>query len=276
MKKLLLFILIINAILFAGCTKPTITGKVFDIFGNPVKDATVKIEGTQFTCQSAEDGSYSVGYVPGDIMVKITKQGFTENSFPLKISTEATFPAENKTIYELPSAKGIWFLDLEKKQYVSVKPTSVQMNKWDSSRGFFYSETESYTVPSIDNNKTEIYLDKNKQLTFLDYDSRCQSLVKLSANKNGEWEILNRIKNNGDFGFMAGDFNDNINIQKVESNQLGNGLTLLNVSFEPNEVYVFSNYIKKNKNPIQDMAYLISTGKNATKILIVDPSEIDR
>lgn len=51
MKKLTTVILMLSAIAFSGSEKTAIQEKISDGFGNPVKDATIKVEGTQFSSQ---------------------------------------------------------------------------------------------------------------------------------------------------------------------------------------------------------------------------------
>ena len=158
MKKLITTILLLTAIVFGGCQKTAIEGKVIDGFGNPVKDAIIKIEGTQFTTQTNGSGEYSVGYVPGDITVLVTKPGFTDASFTVKIATETTFPAEAKTIYEIPKESGIFLM--QDGMYKALSRGEVSSKKYSDSDGLFMGVYYEYYI-SFDEKK--LYPQKNNQ-----------------------------------------------------------------------------------------------------------------
>ena len=112
MKKNVGYSIVILSLLITviSCKRTTIEGKIIDGFGKPVKGATVKVAGTQFTSQTDASGEYSVGYVPGNIKVLITKEGFTDTSFSVTIATESIFPAETTSIFEIPKEIGIFVM----------------------------------------------------------------------------------------------------------------------------------------------------------------------
>ncbi len=264
MNKVTTIILLLIAVAFSGCQKTDIEGKIFDGFGNPVKDAVIKVEGTQFTSQTDGNGKYSVGYVPGDIKVLISKTGFTGTTFSVKISTESTFPAENKIIYEIPKERGIWYMDFASKQYLPIKKCDFSLDKKNSSAGGWTSqELESYFVRWSDIVKAKIELGNNSQSIFLDNTPEALSLIKLDEGVSEAFcEILQRKINNGWMGFQMGDYSDKIMILKEDNTHFDNGIVLRKANIEYGHAYAFVNYSVRNRNPIQGPIYLFLTEDN--------------
>lgn len=263
MKKSSFLLTVAITSLFSGCSKPSIEGEIFDGFGNPVKDATIKVEGTQFASQTNGNGRYSIGYVPGDIKVLVSKTGFTETSFSVKISTESTFPAEDKIIYEIPKEQGIWYMDFENKQYVLIKKSDFSLNKWKSSDGWTSVEYESYLVRWSEIVNAKIKVGPNSQLTFFDNDPETQFLIKLDDGMSEEGcEILQRKIKNGWIGFQMGDYSDKITILKEDYTDFGNGIFLRKINLEGGHPYAFVNYSKRNEKPIQGLIYIFTAENN--------------
>ena len=262
MKNATFVFLILTSIIMCSCKKTAIEGKVKDGFGNPVKDATIKIEGTQFTSQTDGEGEYSVGYVPGDIKVIISKPGFTQTFFTVKISTEAKFPAEEQTIYEIPKEPEICMMDFDKKEYVPIKKVNFSMDK-STTQGFMtITEYESIVVQILADNHTKILMNSNNsQFVFFNNDPQNQKLIKLEDATEGFYEILYRTKRNGSMGFAMGDFTDKINILNEDITELGDGKSLKKVNLEVGNIYAFVNYVKKSSNPIQGSVYFFITQK---------------
>jgi hypothetical protein len=263
MKKLAtLSILFLAFVSLISCKKTAIEGRVLDGFGNPVKDAIVKVEGTQFTSQTNNNGEYSIGYVPGDIKVIITKDGFTQIDYTLKISTESQFPAEDKTIYEIPKESGIWLMDFVKKAYVPIKKVMVNKDKTSQSGFLTITEYESYAIQILVDNYTDISMNNNdSHFVFFNNDPQNPKLIKLEDLPEGFCEILYRTRRNGAMGFAMGDFTDKINLVNEEFTDLGGGMSLRKVNLDAGSKYAFVNYVKKQSNPIQDLVYFFITQK---------------
>ena len=274
MNKFKTIILMMSSIAFSGCEKTAIEGKIFDGFGTPVKEATIKVEGTQFVSQTDGNGRYSVGYVPGDIKVLVSKSGFTETSFSVKISTESTFPAEDKTIYEIPKEQGIWYMDFEKKQHVPIKKSDFISSEWTSREPMdqiFYKfiKYESYKVQMVADKYTSLKLaSNNSPFIFLDNDLQNQNLIKLE-HVNEDYEILYRKIDLGMTNAMIQNYSDKITILQEDHTALGNGLFLRKVNLEVGNTYAFVNYSKINSGwireynkPIQGLVYLFTVENN--------------
>jgi hypothetical protein len=94
---------------FTGCKNAEVAGKVLDNFGHPLPGATVTVDKTTFTTTTDNNGSYSVGYVPGKVLVTISKPGYLSQNLDLDIATETSYPAQALTLYKLPAGRGIFF-----------------------------------------------------------------------------------------------------------------------------------------------------------------------
>ncbi len=201
-KTITFSILLLTTIAFCSCKRTVIEGKILDGFGQPVKDATVKVEGTQFTSQSNGNGEYSVSYVPGDIKVLISKEGFTETSFTVKISTESTFPAETMTIYEIPKEEGIFIL--QDGNYKALNKTPVKMHEFGDCAGMHSGFT---WVPCVfvyfinyDNSNIMTIKQRDVPTIFADNKTNNMKLYKIFKSKYASSTIM---EENEDFSLKT-------------------------------------------------------------------------
>ncbi len=107
MKKII-FSLTVFTILIGGCKKAVITGRVYDSFEKPLTDVNINIDGTEFYATTDSKGEYSIEYVPGDIKVLFSKQGYIDTMFAVNIATESKFPAKKINMYKIPKQQGIF------------------------------------------------------------------------------------------------------------------------------------------------------------------------
>jgi len=254
-KQLTLSILLLTAIAFSSCKNTVIEGKVLDGFGKPVKDATVKVDGTQFTAQTDGDGEYSVGYVPGDIKVLISKQGFTDTTFTVKISTEATFPAEATTIFEIPNGNGVFLMQDGK--YNALSKATVSQQTYETGDVWFKRQSIVFYV-DYDNEKVFTIKKGTAQFVFFDNDPNNQTLFKVLNSNDGRRTLMQRNLSNGGLGFAMGDYSDNAEVVK-ETYRLfpkNNSAAIRNVTLDLGD-YVFAPYNKRSSNAIQGDCYVI-------------------
>lgn len=251
MKKLTFIFSLLMLFTFGGCKKAVIEGKIFDGFGKHVIDATVKIEGTQFISQTNSNGEYSVGYVPGEIKVLITKQGYTDTTFTLKISTEATYPAEATTIYEIPKENGIYLM--QNGNYQPLSKAKVIQHTIKSENFWFNSQSTSYYVEY----NNVLTIKKNAApILFFDNDLNNQTLLTLLATEDGRNMILQRNVSNGGLGFAMGDYKDTAVIIKETYRIFKNGLALRSANLEVGD-YIFATCTKSITEAIQGDCYVI-------------------
>lgn len=198
-------IILLTTLVFTSCKNTVIEGKVLDGFGQPVKEATVKVDGTQFTAQTNRDGEYSVGYVPGDIKVIISKQGYTDTSFSVKISTEAKFPAAAVTIFKIPQSDSLFLMDGTK--YSSLSTGNITEDQFNSGDYWSSRTTYIYTV-HFDTTKMTTIKKGAGEIKFFDHDPRPLTLLQVQNPFGNGGTLLQRSVNNGGLGFAMGDFGD--------------------------------------------------------------------
>jgi peptidyl-prolyl cis-trans isomerase C len=113
---------IVFVTLLIGCGKDEkIEGKVQDIFGNPIKDVTVKIQTSTFSAKTDESGNYSLDYAPGSMKLVFSKEGYTTGILDLNIQQKTYFPAEILGLCPIPSESGIFYVDFENKRLIKIE-----------------------------------------------------------------------------------------------------------------------------------------------------------
>ena len=232
----------------SSCNRTRIEGRVLNGFGKPVKDATVKVEGTQFVTTTNSDGEYSVGYVPGNIKVSITKDGFTDTSFSVNIATEAKYPAATVIVYEVPKEHGIYLMQNE--QYKPFSKGSVRKQNYTRGDWLGMSQSDVYFVNFDENNITSIK-QQDSTFSFLDCDPRPIALFKIATNTKGNI-ILTRSTGGGGAGFMMGDYNDNalfVN-EKFQHFKKGENNITLRLAKLDEGLYAFAQYNKRGSPAI--------------------------
>ena len=117
-----IIVLALGAFVLTGCSKnKNIEGEVKDIFGNSLRDVTVKIEKTTFSTKTDDSGVYSLDYVPGSINLTFHKDGYTTTNLSLDIQQKAHFPAETMVLYPIPTENVFFYIDIGSNQLVKLK-----------------------------------------------------------------------------------------------------------------------------------------------------------
>jgi len=161
---------------FTGCKKAEVAGNVLDNFGKPLPGATVTVDKTTFTTTTDSNGSYSVGYVPGKVLVSISKPGYLSQNLDLDIATETRYPAQTLTLYKLPAARGIYYYGPSDYIRLPQGRTSLS-NAWPPGSGT-WSVIGSFVA-----------INGGTELTFLSTDQRDIKLY--SVKPNGVFSVTN-------------------------------------------------------------------------------------
>ena len=69
-----------SLIVFGGCTKPQISGKVVEQTSKgeePLTGVTITVDGTQLKTATDSRGEYNIGYIPGRFVLTFSKPDFT-------------------------------------------------------------------------------------------------------------------------------------------------------------------------------------------------------
>src|ERR1017187_8766693 len=88
----------------------SLTGKVFDCFGKPLAGVSVSVQNTRFSATTDAQGNYSLGYVPGAILVSYSKTGYYATSLTFQIATPSLYPVQDLILFKELPAKGIFFI----------------------------------------------------------------------------------------------------------------------------------------------------------------------
>lgn len=87
-----------------SCGKaPRIEGRVFDQSGAPLESVTVSIANTRFTTRSDKAGRYALDYVPGSVVVRLSRDGYLADSITVSVAQKVYFPARDSRLIRIPT-----------------------------------------------------------------------------------------------------------------------------------------------------------------------------
>jgi hypothetical protein len=96
-------ILILLSASLLSCEKPSsISGVVANGLGDPIQDAKVAIENTQFETRSDSNGHYEIGFAPGRFVVSISADRYLSKKVTFDISQRTSVPAAPVTLIPMP------------------------------------------------------------------------------------------------------------------------------------------------------------------------------
>jgi len=140
-------------LLITGCGGKNIEGSVRDNFGNPLAEVTVAINNSAFSAITNHNGVYKIDYVPGDISLTYSKEGFTDAAATLNISQKAKYPMKDVVLIKIPQKGGIFLVGED--DYIALAKVAVK-TKTEEYR-FSWNGPLKRTWYSIDtSNLTEI------------------------------------------------------------------------------------------------------------------------
>jgi hypothetical protein len=87
-----------------------LTGKVLDNFGNPIAGVLIKNHNSQFTGTTAADGTYSLPYVPGKLLLGYHHADHYFLKLSLDIATAATYPIDDMVMFRRAPTAGLFAL----------------------------------------------------------------------------------------------------------------------------------------------------------------------
>ncbi len=131
-RKIARFLLLsaLSACLFAclsGCKeKAALTGRVEDVFKNPLDEALVRVEGTDYSTRS-DKGEYKVAYAPGEVRLLFEKEGYLPRSLSFTAEANRIYAIKTVRLYPKPDGKGLW--QVGGSEYVPVKRAEVNFDK---------------------------------------------------------------------------------------------------------------------------------------------------
>lgn len=102
-----------------GCgTEPTMSGKVADVWNNPIVDAKVTIEGVADQPKTGADGSFTLPVLEGKKKIKAGADGFVHVQetfvFPEGENSTVAMPDVSLTLYPAPEKPGLYMVNTQK------------------------------------------------------------------------------------------------------------------------------------------------------------------
>ena len=205
MRNTLFVLVLLSAVLVSSCNNTYIEGNVVDGFGKPVPEATIEVERTEFVSQTDDKGYYRISYVPGDVHVVVSKEGFASSSFTTNILKEMKVEAGPTILYEIPQAEEIFLM--QEGQYVELRKGVLHSSKQDISDSWHYRDKYVYSVTYNPEDITAIQKTEEDVVLFDHYPGSV-TLVKIMNPGTTGGTLLVRTVDNGARGFAAGDFTE--------------------------------------------------------------------
>jgi hypothetical protein len=173
-KSRTLFVLALSVNLLA-CEKARIEGTVVDASERPLTGVTVSIDGSDFSDTTDEDGGYSLQYVPGDIKVNLSKQGYSSASFKLNLAVESVYPAARIDLFEIPKEQGMFLISNQ--GYINVSRSVI--NVLEEDRGFSWNKPGIVNTYSFE--KCSVPRVPQGKVRFIDTDEVDQTLLRADS-----------------------------------------------------------------------------------------------
>jgi hypothetical protein len=86
-------LLSVVALSLASCGQKVIEGKVTDEEGNAIADAVVRIDNSQFEARTGMKGEYRLDYIPGEVRLVTSKEGYETQEVVLSVPEKRHYAA---------------------------------------------------------------------------------------------------------------------------------------------------------------------------------------
>ncbi len=116
--------LVATLVLLAGCKQsPSLNGQVVDIWGNPVPDATIVLEGHPGRPTSDAYGNFSLPLVPGKQKLKAGREGYIQEHLDIEVLDGQPPPHPILQLYPKPEEPGFYVIGGA--EYVRLDPERI-------------------------------------------------------------------------------------------------------------------------------------------------------
>lgn len=202
-----------------GCSNEEMHGKVLDVFGNPVENASVSVTGTEFKTESDKNGQFSLDYAPGNnIVVTVRKDNYLPSAITRSITKKMDIELSPFVLFNQCENGLFLHANKQRKAFDTLNKRGVDLTKNEDRNGMMFIQQETYSTVMADFNEIGLPAEKSQVPEFQCKDSSifiCPGSDYVLVRCGGEGmvaEILNRKINNGALGFYAGDYKDFIHI----------------------------------------------------------------
>uniref|UniRef100_B3EJW8 Uncharacterized protein n=1 Tax=Chlorobium phaeobacteroides (strain BS1) TaxID=331678 RepID=B3EJW8_CHLPB len=110
MERKCVFMILLSVVAFLSSCEKKIEGVIVDPFGKGVENAEVEILGSTFKSKANSKGEFGVDYVPGEIIVRFTKKGFTSHQVSLNIRQKYSYPLDTLVMYPMPKDRRLYYM----------------------------------------------------------------------------------------------------------------------------------------------------------------------
>jgi hypothetical protein len=184
MRKGMWLIVLFGTLFTVGCGESKkIEGVVLDLFGDPIPNAAVQVEKSEFRDITDSEGRYQLDYVAGNINVLFSAEGYTTESLELNIQEKAFYPASPTTLYPMPDESGVFYVDRKNKTLVNLAKSDIKKSNIRYQKGSLKINAFTYTIPNI----TRVPTLQSGNIEFIDttkaqmniYERKYSRLAKL-------------------------------------------------------------------------------------------------
>lgn len=90
----------------------TLKGRVIDGFGKPIPSATITIvsNGSKTNTLSDSNGTFSIGYSPGNIKLSFAREGYVPVYIPLSLDEGTDLSVDDITVWKIPPKGGLFIV----------------------------------------------------------------------------------------------------------------------------------------------------------------------
>jgi hypothetical protein len=138
------FGLLCSLFVASGCRQPLIEGVVTDHLGKPAAAVRVELLGSTFSALTLEDGSFSLPYVPGELNMLVSKDGYLPVQRDYDIAISTTYPSAPVVLY--PHAEGAALSALCAEGPVAIPSYELEKGENSGTRGLRHRP--AVTVPA--------------------------------------------------------------------------------------------------------------------------------
>ena len=229
-RKITLSTFLLSILFLASCSK-SIEGQVNDNFGNPLKDVSVTIEGTQFQSTTNNNGHFELDYAPGQFLVKFESDDYITEGKELNITEKQKYPLEAIELVRKPSGKSFYVQIAENPDYIEIPTMKFGTTK---------AKKKSIYTPNV---SSKIVIEKPDAVFVI--KTKALDKVKIYDWTKGNWKLASPTRD-----WVVGNIDWNLTMEYVKLTQPLKGSAKTHPSkafktrewaFEYGKVYAFVN-----------------------------------
>ncbi len=172
--------------LLAGCSNPTVTGKVVDGAGQPVDGATIMAAGTLCQTETDAEGSFSLPCAKGDHLITVLQGGYFSQEIEVAEHEGAHEIGAVRLINEPPGEGFFIFSDAAHTRLQA--GYARRDNPKDKTKRVFVIDRESPKVNTVKAGEVQLFDYNYNDWKMLTADPKGR-IYQNHKNKKGHWEL---------------------------------------------------------------------------------------